>query len=154
MLHGLELDEPISLGRSAYLASYDAVREHFGLPEDPEPWFRERDEGLDRHPDRLTHASSRAVLVRRFNRDPAPRPAMILATPWVRSNRGTGSQWTTASSPWSTSSKKEGEILVHLLGVAVRSKLVSHTAFMGTHPASTAGREVRSGGAGGLEDVG
>jgi len=71
VLHGIELDERIPLGRGTYLASYDAVRERFGLPEDREPWLRGRVERPDRHPGRLRHASSRTALVRRFNWGPA-----------------------------------------------------------------------------------
>ena len=35
VLHGLKLEDPVPLGQGAYLASYDAVRKRFGLPEDP-----------------------------------------------------------------------------------------------------------------------
>ena len=74
VLHGLKLDEPVPLGRGAYLASYDDVRKRFGLPEDPEPWLRRSDEGLDLHPGRLARASSRAVLVRQVSWGPAVAP--------------------------------------------------------------------------------
>ena len=104
VLHGLKLDEPIPLGRGAYLASYDAVRKHFGLPEDPEPWLRRSDEGLDLHPGRLAHTSSRAVLVRQMRWG----PAVALRLSWQPespSNSGTCSPTTTPSSQLSTSSK-------------------------------------------------
>lgn len=74
VLHGLKLDEPITLGRGTYLASYDSVRKCFGLPEDPEPWLRPREEGPDRHPGRLARASTRSVLVRQFSWGPAITP--------------------------------------------------------------------------------
>ena len=104
VLHGLKLDEPIPLGRGAYLASYGAVRKRFGLPEDPEPWLRRSDGGLDLHPGRLAHASSPAVLVRQVNWGPAVAPS-----DWANResplNSGIGSPTTTASSHLPTSSK-------------------------------------------------
>ena len=81
VLHGLELDAPMPLGRGAYLASYDAVRERFGLPEDPEPWLRNRVERPDRHPGRLAQPSSRTALVRRFNWGPRGRAAREFRQP-------------------------------------------------------------------------
>ena len=126
VLHGLKLEEPVPLGQGAYLASYDAVRKRFGLPEDPESWLRRSNEGLDLHPGRLTHASSRAVLVRHVSWGPAIEPCHC----------STGSE----------SSLKlryrfpddhcvepvadvfeERETLLQLLSIAVGSKLVSHT---------------------------
>ena len=74
VLHGLKLDEPIPLGRGVCLASYNAVRKRFGLPEDPEPWLKRSDEGLDLHPGRVTRTSSRAVLVRQVEWGPAVAP--------------------------------------------------------------------------------
>ena len=46
LLHGLKIDEPISLGRGAYLADYSSVRRRFGLDEDPELWLKHRRPGL------------------------------------------------------------------------------------------------------------
>lgn len=74
VLHGLELDEAIPLGRGAYLAPYDAVRERFGLPEDPESWLHDWVERPDSHSSRLAHPSSRTALVRRFNWGPGAAP--------------------------------------------------------------------------------
>ena len=126
VLHGLELDEPIPLGRGAYLASYEAVRERFGLPEDPEPWLRERDEGLDRHPGRLAHASSRAVLVRRFNWGPGAMPRDDSGDP-----RGSLQHryWFPVDHRVESIIDvfEEGEALLHLLSISAGSKLVSHT---------------------------
>ncbi|MYN63778.1 MAG: hypothetical protein F4X11_01915 [Acidobacteria bacterium] len=133
VLHGLELDEPIPLGRGAYLASYDAVRERFGLPEDPEPWLRRRDEGLGRHPGRLAHASSRAVLVRRFNWGPGAMPrddsgdmhGSLQHRYWFPADHRVESVIDVFG---------EREILLHLLSIAVRSKLVSHTTITAVPP--------------------
>ena len=126
VLHGLELDGPMPLGRGAYLASYDAVRERFGLPEDLEPWFRNRVEGPDLHPGRLAHPSSRTALVRRFNWGPG-------AAPRENSDSLDGSlqhrYWFPADHRVESivGVFEERETLVHLLSIAVRSKLVSHS---------------------------
>ena len=125
VLHGLELDEPIPLGRGAFLASYDAVRKRFGLPEDPEPWLRRDDEGLDLHPGRLARASSRGLLVRQVRWGLAAshgdRPDDDFAGDFryrfpedhrVDADAGVF---------------EERETMLHLLSIAVRSKLVSHT---------------------------
>ena len=128
VLHGLELDEPIPLGRGAYLAPYDAVREHFGLLEDPEPWLRETVHGPDHHPGRLHHASSRTALVRRFNWGPG-------AAPREASGHTYGSiqhrYWFPADHYVESSGEvfEERDILLHLLSIAVRSKLVTHSSF-------------------------
>ena len=133
VLHGLRLDEPIPLGPGTYLASYDAVQERFGLPEDPEPWLRRSDEGLDSHPGRLAQASSRAVLVRQVSWGPAVAPC----------NCPTNSEW-----PLKLRYRfpddhvvesvadvfEEREILFKLLSIAVRSKLVSHTVINAVPP--------------------
>ena len=105
VLHGLKLDEPIRLGRGAYLASYDAARKRFGLPEDPEPWLRHSDDGLDLHPGRLVHTASRAVLVRLVRWGPVVAPCEVPATLRDHSNSGTYSPKTTSSCQSSTSSK-------------------------------------------------
>lgn len=126
VLYGLELDEPMPLGRGAYLASYDGVRGRFALPEDPEPWLRERDDGPDRHPGRLPYPSSRTALVRRFNWGPGASP---------REDSG-NRDYSLQHRHWFPADHRivslreafeERETLLHLLGIAVRSKLVSHT---------------------------
>ena len=133
VLQGLELDEPTPLGRGAYLASYDAVRERFGLPEDPEPWLRKRDERLDRHPGRLARVSSRTALVRRFNWGPG-----------AGSRDGSGHTddslqhryWFPANHRVESIADvfEERETLLQLLSIAVRSKLVSHTGITAVPP--------------------
>ncbi len=126
VLHGLELNEPIPLGRGAFLGSYEAVRECFGLPEDPEPWLLNRDERPNRHPGRLTHSSSRTVLVRRYNWGPGAMPR----------NTSDGTDHSLQHRYWfpadhrvesSIDMFEERRTLLHLLSIAVRSKLVSHT---------------------------
>ena len=126
VLHGLELDAPVTVGQGAFLAPYDAVRKRFGLPEDPEPWLNWGSEGLDRHPGRLAHTSSRTVFVRRVRWGPAIAPCHCS---------------TDADSPATLRYRfpedyrvesiedvfEARDTLVHLLGIAVRSKLVSHT---------------------------
>ena len=126
VLHGLKLDEPIPLGRGAYLDSYDAAGERFGLPEDPEPWLRRSDESLDRHPGRVARASSRTVLVRRFNWGPGAMPRDEIGDThgslqhryWFPMDHRVESI---------VGVFEEQENLLHLLSIAVRSKLVSHT---------------------------
>ena len=133
VLHGLDLDEPMPLGRGAYLASYDAVRERFGLPEDPEPWLRIRVEEPDRHPGRLAHPSSRTALVRRFNWGPG-------AVPREDSANGDHSlqhrHWFPADHRVEliTDVFEERETLLYLLSIAVRSKLVSHSVITAVPP--------------------
>ena len=133
VLHGLKLDEPVPLGRGAYLASYDAVRKRFGLPEDPESWLRRRDEDLDLHPGRLAHASSRAVLVRQVSWGPAVAPCDC-------STNQEGSLELRYRFPDDhrvesvTDVFEERETLLRLLIVAVRSKLVSHTVINAVPP--------------------
>ena len=126
VLHGLTLDEPIALGRGAYLASYDGVRKRFGLPEDPEPWLRRSDEGLDLHPRRLAHASSRAVLVRQVSWGPAVAPCECPSNPELplrlRYRFPDVHRVESISDIF-----EERETLLQLLSIAVRSKLVSHT---------------------------
>ena len=126
VLHGLKLEEPVLLGRGAYLASYDAVRKRFGLPEDPESWLRRSNEGLDLHPGRLAHASSRAVLVRHVSWGPAIEPCHC----------STGSESSLKLRYRFPDDHRvesvadifeEREILLQLLSIAVGSKLVSHT---------------------------
>ena len=133
VLHGLKLNEPIPLERGAQLASYDAVRKRFGLPEDPELWLRRGDECLDSHPGRLAHGSSRAVLVRPVRWGPAIAPC----------NCPTNSE-----SPLKLRYRfpddhrvesiaevfEERETLLNLLSIAVRSKLVSHTVINAVLP--------------------
>ena len=125
VLHGLKLDEPIRLGPGACLASYCAVRMRFGLPENPDPWLRLSDEGLDLHPGRLGRASSLAVLVRQVNWGPAVAP----------SDRANGESPLELRYRFPDDHRvesladvfEERQTLMQLLSIAVRSKLVSHT---------------------------
>lgn len=126
VLHGLKLDEPIPLGRGAHLASYDAVRKRFGLPEDPEPWLRRSNDGLDLHPGRLAHASTRAALVRQVSWGPAVAPCDCPTSPEMplklRFRFPDDHRVESVADVF-----EEHETLLHLLSIAVRSKLVSHT---------------------------
>lgn len=126
VLHGLKLDETVPLGRGAYLASYDAVRKRFGLPEDPELWLRHSDEGLDLHPGRLVHASSRAVLIRQVSWGPAVAPCNCPGNPEtplkLRYRFPDDHRVESVADVF-----EERETLLNLLSIAVRSKLVSHT---------------------------
>lgn len=127
VLHGLKVDERIALGRGAYLTSYDAIRERFALPEDPEPWLRERAERPDRHPGRLLRPSSLTALVRRFNWGPGAAPRhdsgerdrSIQHRYWFPADHCVDSI---------TDVFEEADILLHLLSIAVRSMLVSHAS--------------------------
>ena len=125
VLHGLKLDEPIPLGRGAYLDSYDAVRKRLGLPEDPEPWLRRGDEGLDLHPGRLAHASSRGVLVRQVGWGLAAAPSGCANGDPPLDLRYRFPDDHRVESVAGVF--EERETLLHLLSIAVRSKLVSHT---------------------------
>ena len=133
VLHGLKLDEPVPLGRGAYLASYDAVRKRFGLPEDPEPWLRRSDEGLDLHPKRLAHATSRAVLVRQVSWGPAVAPCDCPTNPnsplKLRYRFPDDHRVESVADVF-----EERETLLQLLSIAVRSKLVSHTVINAVPP--------------------
>ena len=156
VFHGFELDDAVPLGRGAYLASYDAVRERFGLPEDPESWLKQIDEGLDLHPGRLAHASSRAVLVRQVNWGPAVAPCECPTgrdSP-LRIRYRFPLDHTVESV---TDVFEEREILLHLLSIAVRSKLVSHTVIDAVPPWMTQLdpnlRTRQSGGGRGVFDV-
>ena len=125
VIHGLKLDEPIPLGRGAFLAPYDAVRGRFGLPEDPEWWLKRDDEGPDLHPGRLAHAASRGVLVRQV--------AWGLAG--ARDGRADGDRPRDLRYRFPEDHRvdsfagvfEERETMLHLLSIAVRSKLVSHS---------------------------
>ena len=124
VLHGLKLDEPIPLGRGAYLASYEAVRKRYGLPEDPEAWLRRNDEGLDLHPGRLAHASSRGVLVRQVGWGLAVSPGDRADGDFAGDFRY---RFPDEHRVGYAGVFEERETLLHLLSIAVRSKLVSHT---------------------------
>ena len=123
VLHGLKVDEPIPLGPGAYLATYDAVRKRFGLPEDPEPSLRRSDEGMDLHPGRLARASSRTVLVRQVRWGPAVAPCDNdpNRAPKLRF------RFPIDHHVESVAIFEERETLLRLLSIAVRSQLVSHT---------------------------
>ena len=132
VIHGLKLDEPIPLGPGAYLASYDAVRERFGLPEDPEPWLRRRGEGLDLHPGRLAHPSSGTVLVRQVNWGPAVAPCDCPTSEHplkLRCRFPDDHRLVSVADIFG-----ERETLLHLLSIAMRSKLVSHTVINAVPP--------------------
>lgn len=133
VLHGLKLDEPVPLGRGAYLASYNAVRKRFGLPEDPEAWLRRSDEGLDLHPGRLAHTSSRAVLVRAVNWGPAIAPCNCPTNPEsplkLRYRFPDDHRVESIADVF-----EEREALLHLLSIAVGSNLVSHTVINALPP--------------------
>ena len=153
VLHGLTLDEPIALGRGAYLASYDGVRKRFGLPEDPEPWVRRSDEGLDLHPGRLAHASSRAVLVRQVSWGPAVAPCDCSSNPErplrLRYRFPDDHRVESISDVF-----EERETLLQLLSIAVRSKLVSHAVIDAMPPWMTQlDPNLRTGSAGGGRGV-
>lgn len=133
VLHGLKLEQSIPLGRGAYLASYDAVRKRFGLPEDPELWLRRSDEGLDLHPGRLVHASSRAVLVRHVSWGPAVAPCYCPTSP--KSPPKFRYRFPDYHRVESIADLfEEHETLLQLLSIAVRSKLVSHTVIHAVPP--------------------
>lgn len=133
VLHGLKLEEPVSLGRGAYLASYDRVRKRFGLPEDPEPWLKRRDENLDLHPGRLAHAPSLSVFVRQVNWGPAvaPRDGATNADNPLRLRYRFPCEHGVESL---AEMFEERETLLQLLSIAVRSKLVSHTVITAVPP--------------------
>ena len=133
VLHDLKLDEPISLGRGAYLASYDVVRKRFGLPEDPAPWLRRTDEGQDLHPGRLARVSLPAVLVRQVSWGPAVAPCNCGTDP----DRTINLRYRFPDDHRVESVGgvfEEREILLQFLGIAVRSKLVSHTVINAVPP--------------------
>ncbi|MCY3735528.1 MAG: HEPN domain-containing protein [Gemmatimonadaceae bacterium] len=133
MLHGLKLDEPVPLGRGAYLASYDAVRKRFGLEEDPELWLRRSDEGLDSHPGRLARTSSRAVLVRHVRWGPAVAPCdCSSSSKWPHRRRYRFPNDHRVESLVDVF--EERRALLQLLGIAVRSRLVSHTVINAVPP--------------------
>ena len=153
VLHGLELGAPITVGQGALLASYDAVRERFGLPEDPEPWLNRRSEGLDLHPGRLAHTSSRSVFVRRVRWGPAVAPCDCPTgedSPTTLRYRFPDDHRVESI----TDVFEERETLMHLLGIAVRSKLVSHAVITAVPPwMSRLDSNFRTGASGGSRGV-
>lgn len=153
VLHGLKLNEPTRLGRGAYLASYDAIRMRFGLPEDPEPWLNWKDEGLDLHPGRLADSSSPAVIVRQVSWGPAVAPCHCPGNPEtplrLRYRFPSDHHVESVADLF-----EERETLLHLLGIAVRSKLVSHTVINAVPPWMTQlDPNLRTGSAGGHRGV-
>ena len=130
VLHGLKVDEPVPLGPGTYLAAYDAVRKRFGLPEDPEPWLRPRDEGLDLHPGRLARASSRTVLVRQVRWGPAVAP---LDTDPDNASK-LRYRFPIDHHVKSVAKFEERKTLLQLLSIAVRSQLVCHTVIEAMPP--------------------
>ena len=131
VFHGLQFDSPIPLGGGAFLASYDHARERFGLPWDPEPWITRRTAGLN--PGRIARTSSPAVLARPFRWGIAP-------TPRNNANDNDSLAHIESRFPGDQTIKSYSEIfearevLLHLLSIAVRSKLVSHTAIVAIPP--------------------
>ena len=124
LLHGLIIDNPIDLGRGAYLASYDSVKTRFGLPDDPEPWLAHS----VLHPERLNRSTSRSVLVR----------SLTWGSGITRCDCPTGqNSFPTLRyrfpSDYSIDSLDrffdDRTTLIHLLSVATQSKLVFHTVF-------------------------
>ena len=126
VLYGLKVDEPIRLGRGAYLADYEAVRRRFGLDEDPEPWLDRAGRGPDEHPGRLARESSRSVLVRAFNWGPAMASGERLAARdgWFAHGYRFPEEHLVGSF---ADMIEEGRTLLQLLSIVVGSKLVSHT---------------------------
>ena len=126
ILHGLKVDEPISLGRGAYLADYSSVRRRFGLDEDPESWLKRRRPGLDTHPGRLADESSRCVLVRKINWGPAVAPCRHPADGNDQFSR-LRYRFPDDHVVDSFVAMIEGrDMLLDLLSIAVESRLVSH----------------------------
>ena len=130
VLHGLKVDDPIPLGPGTYLSAYDAVRKRFGLPEDPEPWLRPRDEGLDLHPGRLARASSRTVLVRQVRWGPAVAPRDTAPDSACKLQYRFPIDHTVES----LAKFEERDALLRLLSIAVRSQLVCHTVIEAMPP--------------------
>ena len=112
--------------------SVKAVRTRFGLPEDPEPWLRRSDEGLDLHPGRLAHASAPAVLVRQVSRGPAVAPSDGANREFPLKFRHRFPDDHHVESV--ADIFEEREELLRLLSIAVRSKLVSDTVIDAVPP--------------------
>ena len=133
VFHGLEFDNPIPLGRGTYLASFDDARERFGLPWDPEPWLSRRQKGLNLNPGRIARTSLPAVLVRPF------RWGLAVPPP----DESINSEFLTHLNCRFPNDHRidsiidlfeEREALLHLLSIAVQSKLVSHTTIVAIPP--------------------
>lgn len=126
VLYGLKVDEPVRLGRGAYLADYEAVRRRFGLDEDPEPWLARAGREPDAHPGRLARESSRSVLVRAFNWGPGVVAGRRMEEDsyWsTHAHRFPGDHVVTSFADMI----EGGRTLLQLLSIVVGSKLVSHT---------------------------
>ena len=130
VLYGLKTDEPVALGRGAYLADYNSVRRRFGLDEDPDRWLRRSSRGPDTHPGRMAHESSRCVLVRRINWGPAIAPCHCPTNADHISNKLR--YWFPEDHIVDSlvSMFEERIMLLQLLSIAVESKLVSHTVIV------------------------
>lgn len=130
ILYGLKIDEPVDLGRGACLADYNWVRRRFGLEEDPDRRLTRSSRGLDTHPGRMAHESSRSVLVRKINWGPAVAPCYCPT--------GAGRSFPKLRYRFPEdhfvdsfiSMFEEREFLLQLLSIAVESKLVSHTVIV------------------------
>ena len=124
LLHGLIVDERVDLAPGAYLASYEAVKSRFCLPDEPETWLAQS--GLQ--PGEFNRSTSLSVLVRSVSWGPGITPR----------DRPTGNdrfpnfrylfpnRYTIDSIERFFNDRK---MLIQLLSVATQSKLVSHTVF-------------------------
>ena len=101
------------------------MRERFGLPEDPEPWLMRGHDDRYLHPGRLARASSRGVLVRQVGWglavSPGDHPGDFAGEFRYRFPDEHRVDYDGVF--------EERETLVHLLSIAIGSKLVSHTFF-------------------------
>ena len=130
ILYGLKLGGPVSLGPGAYLANYNSARRRFRLDEDPDHWLRRGTHGPDTHPGRMTHESSRSVLVRKINWGPAAAPCYCSADdhyPFSKLRYRFPDDHVVDSL---VNMFEERDMLLKLLSIAAESKLVSHTALI------------------------
>ena len=112
------------------MANYNSVRRRFGLDEDPEPWLSHGGHGLENHPGRLAHESSRCVLVRRINWGPAAPPRHCPADDdrtFSKLNYRFPDDHVVDSFVAMVTGR---DMLLDLLSIAVESKLVSHTTLL------------------------
>lgn len=124
VLHGLLVDKHIDLGPGAYLASYEAVKMRFDLPDDPEEWLERS--GLQ--PGRLNRSTALSVLVRSVSWGPGVSPS---ASP-TGDDQLRNPQYRFPDRCTIDSIERffhDRERLIQLLSIATQSKLVSHTVF-------------------------
>ena len=124
LLHGLIVDEHIDLGPGAYLASYEAAKVRFDLPDDPEEWLARS----DLQPGRLTRSTALSVLVRSVSWGPGVGPCDC---PTGNSQSLNVRYRFPDRYPINSVERffHDRAMLIQLLSIATRSKLVSHTAF-------------------------